>query len=405
MYEREAEEMLLKINDSFKVLLVVGPRQVGKSTLLKKIMPENMNYVTLDDVTLRELAINDPKLFLETYPAPLFIDEAQYAPELFSYIKMIVDDVWENKALYWLSGSRQFELLKSASESLAGRVGIIRMNSFTYQETIGNINSKMLFDPDNIVKSEHIDVNTLFNAIYKGGMPRLFNEEVDRNIFFDSYIETYISKDIMPILSIRDTISFKQFLTSLASRVGSQLNMNALADDAGISFNTAKSWLGIVEKSGLIYLLPSYKNSAIKRLTKMSKIIWMDTGLCAFLCGFESMKALRDDSMSGCFLESYIISDIIKSYNAKCIKPDISYYRDRNGKEIDLILKKNRILYPFEIKKTANPNKEMLSNFYKIEELKQKLGNGGLICLYDKIIPLDEKNKVIPVSSVININK
>lgn len=315
---------------------------------------------------------------------------------------MNVDEVWEHKSMYWLSGSRQFELLKTASESLTGRVGLLKMNSFTYSETIQNIESKELFNPENILGVEHIDVNTLFNAIYKGGMPRLFNSEIDRNVFFDSYIETYISKDIMPILSVKDTLSFKQFLTSLAARVGGQLNMNKLADDAGISFNTAKSWLGIVEKSGLIYLLPPYKNSALKRITKMPKIIWMDTGLCSYLCGYESMEALRDDDISGSFLESYIISDIIKSYNARCSKLDISYYRDKDGKEIDFILKKNGILYPFEIKKTANPNKDMIKNFDKI---KGKIGEGGLICLYDKILPFDEKNKIIPVSSVINSHK
>ena len=405
MYDREAENMVMKINDTFKVLLLVGPRQVGKSTLLKKILPEGMNYVTLDDIALRDLAINDPKLFLETYPAPLFIDEAQYAPELFSYIKINVDEVWEHKSMYWLSGSRQFELLKSASESLAGRVGLVKMNSFTYSETIKNTGVKELFDPEDIISAEHIDVNTLFEAIFKGGMPRLFNSEIDRNAFFESYIETYISKDIMPILSVRDTLSFKQFLTSLATRVGAQLNMNTLADDAGISFNTAKSWLGIVEKSGLIYLLPPYKNSALKRITKMPKIIWMDTGLCSYLCGFDSMEAIRDDDISGSFLESYIISDIIKSYNARCVKLDISYYRDKDGKEIDLIFKKNGVLYPFEIKKTASPNKEMLKNFNKVDKIKGKIGKGGLICLYDKILPLDENNKVIPVSSVINPHK
>lgn len=401
MYEREALKVIENINKTFKVLLVTGPRQVGKTTLLLSIKPDNMEYVTLDDVVLREQARKDPKLFLEEHPAPLLIDEAQYAPNLFSYIKIVVDK-GDKKGMYWLTGSQQFHLMKNVSESLAGRVGIVNLNSFMYCEIARN-KSKVLFDPLNLKKAEKINVNELFKIIYKGGMPALYKDDnIDSNIYFQGYLDTYISRDVRELTEIGNVDSFKKFIVSVASRTCEQLNYSTLADDAGISVPTAKSWLSILISSGLVYLLEPYMSSELKRITHMPKIIFMDTGLAAFLAGWESARDLQLSPSAGHYLETYVISEIVKDYNARGIRPNLSYYRDKDKKEIDLIIYKNNTLYPFEIKKTASPNKSMIKNFELLNKSNKNIGTGGIICLYDDLMHLDENNYIIPISSVIN---
>ena len=404
MYKREALEVIKNINETFKVLLVTGPRQVGKTTLLLSIKPDNMEYVTLDDEILRNQAINDPKLFLEEHPAPLLIDEAQYAPNLFSYIKINVDKEQKN-GMYWLTGSQQFHLMKNVSESLAGRVGIVNLNSFTYSE-INRNESKVLFEPTDLQKSDKIDVNRLFEIIYKGGMPELYkNEKINREIYFQGYIDTYITRDVRQLTEIGNSASFKKFIVSVASRTGEQLNYSSLAQDAGITVPTAKAWLSILTASGLVYLLEPYMSSELKRITHIPKIVFMDTGLACFLAGWESARELQLSSNAGHYLETYVISEIVKSYNARGIRPNLSYYRDKEKNEIDLIIYKNNKLYPFEIKKTASPNISMIKHFKQLEKSKKEIGTGGIICLYDELMHLDEKNYIIPISSVINAKK
>lgn len=401
MFEREALNVIKSINETFKVLLVTGPRQVGKTTLLLSIKPKEMEYVTLDDEVLRKQAQDDPKLFLEEHPAPLLIDEAQYAPNLFSYIKIIVDKEQKN-GMYWLTGSQQFHLMKNVSESLAGRVGIVNLNSFTYSEIV-RAKNKVLFDPTNLKKTEKIDVNKLFEYIFKGGMPELYkNKNINSDVYFQGYIDTYISRDVRELTEIGNLDSFKKFIVSVASRTGEQLNLTSLANDAGITVPTAKAWLAILTSSGLVYLLEPYMTSELKRLTHTPKIIFMDTGLACFLAGWESAKELQLSSNAGHFLETYIISEIIKSYNAKGIRPNLSYYRDKEKNEIDLIVYKNNKLYPFEIKKTSMPNISMIKQFKMLEKTKKEIGTGGIICCYDNLMRLDNYNYIVPISSVIN---
>lgn len=402
MYNREATEVIKKISDTFRVLLVTGPRQTGKTTLLKSLKPENMGYVTLDDKVLRKQAQDDPKLFLEEHPAPLFIDEAQYAPDLFSYIKINVDNS-KAKGQYWITGSQQFNLMKNASESLAGRVGIVNLNSFTYSEIVKNEN-KDLFNPDKLKKAEKIEVNDLFEIIFKGGMPEFYdNPKIDRNLYFQNYINTYIEKDVRELIEIGKLEEFKKFMVSIASRIGEQLNYSDISKDCGVSVPTIISWMSVLVSSGLVYLLEPYMSSQLKRMTHIPKIYFMDTGLAAYLAGWESARDLQLSSTSGHYLENFVICEIIKSYNARGIKPNLSYYRDKEKHEIDLVFYKNNKLYPFEIKKTASPNSSMISSFKYLENSKKEIATGGIICLYDNLLKMDEKNYIIPISSVINV--
>lgn len=401
MYKRKAEETIKNISETFRVLLVTGPRQVGKTTLLKGFLPENMSYVTLDDKVLREQAQNDPKLFLEEHPWPLLIDEAQYAPELFPYIKIKVDNE-KMRGMYWLTGSQQFKLMKNVTESLAGRVGIVKLNSFTYSEICGKSESGP-FNPDDIKQASHINVNELFETIFKGGMPELYDiEGMSKDSFFESYVETYLSRDIKELLDIKDVGLFKRFMVAVASRNGEQLNYSAISSELGINDKTVRAWLDVLVSSGIVYLLEPYMSSKLKRITHMPKIVFMDTGLCSYLAGWESARDLQLSSVSGHYLETYIVSEIVKSYNAKGKTPNISYYRDKDKNEIDLVFYKNNKLYPFEIKKTAMPNASMIKNFKMLENSGKEIGSGGVICLYEELIHLDEKNYIVPVSSVIN---
>lgn len=401
MLKREAEKTVKNISETFRVLLITGPRQVGKTTLLKENMPMNMNYVTLDDISLRMQAKNEPKLFLEEHPWPLLIDEVQYAPELFPYIKIKVDEE-KKRGMYWLTGSQQFMLMKNVTESLAGRVGIVKLNSLTYSEIIKNENKK-LFTPPNYIKNQNINVNDLYELIFNGGMPELYDiENMKRNNFFESYINTYLSRDIKEQLDVKDTEVFKKFMVDIASRTGEQLNYSAISSEIGISDKTVKMWLNILVTSGIVYLLEPFMSSKIKRLTHMPKIIFMDTGLCSYLAGWQSARELQMSASAGHYLETFVISEIIKSYNSCGIDPNITYFRNKEKQEIDLIFFKNNTLYPFEIKKTASPNISMIKNFKVLESSGKNIGEGGIICLYDDLIHLDKNNYIIPVSSVID---
>lgn len=405
MFEREAKKTIIEVSKAFKVLLVTGPRQVGKTTLLKSLKPKEMNYVTLDDKNMREMAKREPKLFLEENPWPLFIDEAQYAPELFPYIKMKVDE--ENKpSMYWLTGSQQFKLMKGAKESLAGRIGIVNLNSFTYSEINKSVEDKQLFNPSKFIPTEEISVNEIFDVIFNGGMPELYNNEfMKKNMFFENYVETYLSRDVKELINVSNIETFKRFMITVASRNSEQLNYTNIANDVGISDKTAASWLNVLVSSGIIYLLTPYKSTKEKRVNHMPKIIWMDSGLCSYLAGYNDPRELQSSSSSGHYLESFIISEIVKSYRSAGITPNISYFRNKKKNEIDLVFYENDKLYPFKIKKTAEPTIIMLNNFESLNDCKKEVMPGGIICFYNKLMHIDKKNYILPISSVINIIK
>lgn len=401
MYKREIEEKIKNFNESFRVLVLTGPRQVGKSTVLEKLLPKKMEKVSLDDELQREIAQNDPKQFIEMHNKPLYIDEIQYAPGLFSYIKMEVDKD-NSRGQYWLSGSQAFELMKGVTESLAGRAGILQMNSFTYNEIVQNENAE-LFDIENLKERKHINVNKVFELIFNGGMPEVYAiKKLNVYDFFESYINTYIERDVKGIKDINNLDAFEKFMRSLAIRNGTSINYSSIASEVGVTDKTIKSWVSVLVSSRLIYLLEPYSSSQIKRMTKMPKIIFMDSGLACHLADFEDARALQLSNEAGRFFEAYVISEIIKGYQNKGKRIDISYIRNDENDEIDLIIKKNNILHPIEIKKTSTPKREMLKNFKYLENQSTKVGKGGLICNYDKLVKLDENNSIIPISSVIN---
>ena len=397
--KRNAEEVIKKEEKLFKAILVTGARQVGKTTMLKNLKP-NINYVTLDDMLLNQSALEEPDLFLKSNKPPIIIDEVQYAPNLLRYIKMAVDKS-EKKAMFYLTGSQQFHLMNDISESLAGRVGIVNLLGLSLRE-INGIHFNGPFIPTNsyIEKRKNYKLNfsydDVWEIIYKGSMPALYQKESDVELFYSMYVNTYIERDVRNLTQVGDTISFLKFMTSLASRIGQLLNLNSVATEVGISFPTAQRWLSILVSSNIVYLLEPYYNNIMKRAVKTPKLYFLDTGLAAYLTRWKNKDVLEAGNMAGNFFENFVIVEIIKSYyNSGVLQLPIYFYRDKDKREIDLIIEQNGKLHPIEIKKSAKPTKDMIANFKVLDKLGQ-LGSGAVICMYDNILDLDENNKAIP---------
>ena len=397
---RTIEDIIKNFSNQFKVLLITGARQVGKSTVLKHCDPER-NYVSLDDLTEREMAVNEPRLFLENHKPPLIIDEIQHAPNLLSYIKLDVDKT-DKKGQYWLTGSQQFHMMKNISESLAGRVGIVDLMGLSLSE-MSNYSKNIPFIPnENYIEykrknHKNYSLQEIFEIIYNGSFPALNNGDYqDRNAFYNSYIRTYLERDIRDLTSVSNEMNFLKFVRSVAARTGQVLKYSELASEVGISQPTAKNWLSILVSSGIVYLLEPYYANITKRMTKMPKIYFLDTGLCAYLTAWNSPEVIEKGAMSGAFFETFVVCEIIKSYLHNGKNAPIFWYRDFDNKEIDLLIEQNGRLYPIEIKLTASPNKSMVKNFSVIKNA----GEGGLICMHNKDIPLAKDINAIPMDYI-----
>ena len=401
--KRSAEEVIKKQERMFKAILVTGARQVGKTTMLKTLKSE-INYITLDDMLLSQAAHEDPGLFLKPYKTPIIIDEIQYVPDLFRYIKIEIDNS-DKKAMFYLTGSQQFHLMKNVSESLAGRIGIVNLLGLSLREIKEvNFNEEFLPTDEYMQKRQQCETNIsydeIWEIIHKGQMPALYQDDIDIDMFYSTYVNTYIERDVRNLTQVGDVFSFLKFMTALASRIGQLLNLNSVASEVGISLPTAQRWLSILISSNIVYLLEPYYNNIMKRAVKTPKIYFLDTGLAAYLTKWKNKDVLEAGSMAGNFFENFVIVEIIKTfYNCGQLRPPIYFYRDKEKREIDLIIEQNGILYPIEIKKSAKPTKEMIENFKILEKI-GKVGEGGIICMYDKIMNLDEKNKIIPYSYI-----
>lgn len=399
---RTAEKTVMNISNTFPVLLLTGPRQVGKTTMLKKLAGDDRNYVSLDDPMVRELATTDPALFLQRYTPPLLIDEIQYAPQLLSYIKIIVDREGE-KGRFWLTGSQMFHLMKGVSESLAGRVGIVNLLGLSHAESLGNrVHSEFVPDIEGLKirnkEAATIDLKMVYGKIYKGGMPAVYVEnDINMDIFFSSYVQTYLQRDIKDLTQVGDELAFFRFLCTVAARTAQEVNYASLANDTGISEPTAKQWLSILVSSGIVYLLEPYFNNTLKRLIKRPKMYFMDTGLCAYLTKWTSAETLEAGAMSGAFFETWVVTEIIKSYYFQGKRPPLCYYRDKEQREIDLLIIKDQKVYPLEIKKSANPGRDAIKHFSVLRKTQLEIAGGGVICMYDDLIPIDTNYWFIPV--------
>jgi uncharacterized protein len=401
--KRDMESLVIELSNQFPAILITGPRQVGKTTMLKNLMEgTNRTYVSLDDLTIRALAKNDPSMFFQIYKAPIFIDEVQYAPELFTYIKIMIDNNG-NAGDFWLTGSQVFKLMSGVSESLAGRVAILSLSSLSQNEVYNtsenvpfNINFESLLKRK--VTSKKATTPEIFERIYRGGMPAVVSGKYkDSNVFYSSYLSTYIERDVRELSGTIDSLKFLKFITAAAARTGCILNTAEIGRDSDINQVIAKDWLGILETLGIIFYLYPYSNNTLKRTIKAPKLYFYDTGLVSYLTKWSSPMTLESGAMNGAILENYVVSEIIKSYQNAGKEAFIYYYRDKDTKEIDVILEGDGKLSPIEIKKTASPNKQLTRVFGVLDKATLPRGTGAVLCMYEELLPLDKENLIVPI--------
>lgn len=403
---RDLERKFMKMNQVFKVLLVTGARQVGKTTMLKHLaIGENRTFVTMDDAQNRELAQRDPKLFFQMYRPPLLIDEVQKAPELFEVMKEICDASDEN-GLFWLTGSQSQKLIRQAGDSLAGRICILHMYGLSQSERL-NIHDlpEISFAMDALSeRQKHFPVNNIcevYDAIWKGSMPgTILMDQEQRNAYYDSYINTYLMRDAVDDNGIKDTAGFLRVLRACAAFAGNLVNYSDIAAAGGVSIPTAKAWIKILENMGILYLLEPYSNNELKRLIKTPKLYFCDTGLCAWLSMWTSRDVLMNGAASGHFLENFVVMEFIKLYSSSAGKARLTFYRDTNQKEIDLIVDTNGYLHPIEIKRSAAPERKLVKTFSVLKNASQPAGNGGIVCMMEKVFPIDDTNCFIPCNII-----
>lgn len=400
--KRSLEKVVLQVSKEYPVVLVSGSKQVGKTTMLKKLMEgTNRNYVSLDDLQERALAKNDPEMFLQLHKPPILIDEVQYAPELFSMIKLIVDKE-HRKGDFWLTGSQIFDLMKGVQESLAGRVAVLSLSSLSQTEIYGGEDRPFQIEIEHLMKRKEgrtrADLQEIFRRIFQGSMPAIVSNEVSNNsIFYGSYLSTYIERDVRNLFDAIDSLKFLRFLTAVAARCSQMLNVNEIARDADINLKQAKDWMEILETLGIIFYLHPFSNNMLKRLVKTPKYYFYDTGLVAYLTKWSSPETLENGAMNGAILENYVVSEIRKSYLNSGKAPFMYYYRDKDAREIDIILEQNGELNPIEIKKSANPAPEILRNFSVLEKTGLKRGKAAVICMKMELSAFDQENYIVPV--------
>lgn len=401
--KRHAEGTVEKLSKMFGAILVAGPRQVGKTTMLKKLT-QDINYVTLDDVLLRASASEQSGTFFKDNPPLVFVDEIQKAPELFSQIKMIIDRE-HKKGQFFLCGSQQFQMMKGVSESLSGRIGLLTLLGFSMRERY-DIDCDMPFVPTDEYFAERkkyikdIPYDDVWQMIHRGSMPELCeNPDFDWQMFYAAYVRTYIERDVRDLTDIGDIVKFTKFMTAVAASTGQLVNLASLARDVGISQPTADRWLSVLLASNIVYLLKPYSNNITKRAIKTPKLYFLDTGLAAYLTRWNTSDVLKNGAMAGAFFESFVISEIIKSYyNKGIVEPPLYFYRDKEMNEIDLLIEDGGILYPLEMKKHADPRKSDVDAFALVDKIPgMKRGPGGVICLYDNLITLKSNDRVIPI--------
>lgn len=404
---RIMEKDILEASKNYPVIMVCGQRQVGKSTMLNHIKESNRKFVSFDDQNARRLALNDPDLFFDTYKYPIIIDEFQKVPSILEKIKEIVDRLAredkDNNGLFWLTSSQKFKMMENVSESLAGRVSLYELSSLSFKEIYG-VDDSGPFSPNlEVLKAKKpipLYVNEVFNNIFKGGMPRIRRNGINREKYYSDYIATYIERDIREIQAIGKLNEFYDFLVFMASRTAQELHYDEIAKKIGISAPTAKEWTSILERSGLIFILRPYYKDITSRLVKTPKVYFMDTGLVSYLCRWLTPETLANGNMDGAIFETYVVSEIVKSYynHGKPIN-NLYYYRDFDKKEIDLLVVEDNSIYPIEIKKSKSPN-HTDKNFSVLKKFNMNIKPGLVICLTDELIPINKDCWLCPISLI-----
>ncbi len=400
--KRDLEKKIISLSKEYACLLIVGPRQVGKTTVLRHLMSDERSYVTLDDLEDRGMAQKDPALFLQIHDLPILIDEVQYAPELFSYIKMAIDN-GAAPGSFWLTGSQSFKMMELAQESLAGRVAILHMTGLSQHEIYGsgeNVPFKIDLPALKARKKSGAPTNVggIYERIWKGSLPGYISGKFsDRSIFYSSYLQTYIDRDVSEQVSLTDKFLFQDFIRAAACRAGQMLNIHDVARDIGVSDDTAKRWLKVLEKSDIIFYLRPFSNNLLKRTVKTPKLYFFDTGLVAYLTRYTSPEILQNGAINGAILENYVVSEIMKTYLNAAQDCLMWYYRDKSCCEIDMVIESDGKLHPLEIKRSVNPGNELIGTFSVLDKGSVPRGAGALLCMRPELSAVNADHFIIPI--------
>ncbi len=401
--KRHLENEVLKSSKYYPVIMVCGQRQVGKSTMLNHIKEKSRRYVSLDDMNARRLAETDPELFFETYGLPILIDEFQRVPSILMEIKKIVDEKAlngeANEGLFWLTGSQKFKMMKDVSESLAGRIAVYDLAGLSTAEIEKRPSSLFKADIPSIKKrienAKDKNVHEVFELIFKGSMPKINTTDIDRDRYYSDYVNTYLERDIKELAQVGKLNEFYDFLVFMAARTAQELKYSEISSTIGISAPTAKAWVTILERSGIIYILHPYSTNITKRLVKTPKVYFMDTGLAAYLCRWPNAATLEAGAMDGALFETYVVTEIIKSYYNAGKHLDLYYYRDIDGKEVDLLIVEGNDIYPIEIKKSKNPANSD-KNFEVLKNLNMNIKPGIIVCMTNELLPYNREAWLCP---------
>jgi len=402
---RALEPHLRRLSEQFPVIIVTGARQVGKTTLLRHLAGKTRTYVTLDDPPVLELARSDPALFLQRFRPPLLIDEVQYAPQLLPYIKMAADEGHEPGA-FWLTGSQSFHLMKGVSESLAGRAAVVQLLGLSTRERSGSpVAGPFVPTPDEVLRrataTSALSLQDVYRTIWRGSLPAIaLDEGVDRDAFYGSYVATYLQRDVRDLAHVGDQVAFLRFVRAAAARTGTLVNVAEMARDADVAPNTAKSWLSILVASGLVFLLEPFHTNVTKRLVKAPKLYFFETGLAAYLTEWSSPAVLEAGAMAGAILETWVVAEVVKSYWNAGLRAPVYFLRDKDQAEIDLLIVRDGVVHPVEIKKTASPRKDDVRHFAALGRLGVTAGPGTLLCLGARALPLTASTWAVPAWAV-----
>lgn len=399
---RDLESKIISLSEEYSAILITGPRQVGKTTVLRRLTQENRTYVTLDDLEERAMAQNDPALFLQMHDRPILIDEVQYAPQLFSYIKIEIDNGAEPGS-FWLTGSQSFRMMELAQESLAGRVALLHMPSLSQHEIYGSgvaapftINLNAL--KERIKSHKPADMQEIYRRIWNGSMPGLVSGRFsDRDVFYSSYLQTYIDRDVSELINLTDKLIFRDFIRASACRIGQLLNIHDIAQDVGVSDDTAKRWLQVLEKSDIVFYLRPYSNNLLKRTVKTPKLYFFDTGLVAYLTKYSSPDILANGALNGAILENYVVAELLKTYHNNAKECLLWYYRDKEMHEIDMIIESDGMLHPLEVKRSVNPGSGLTGAFDILSKGSVPKGKGAVLCMRPTLSAVDAENYIVPI--------
>ena len=399
---RGLEPVLQRAAREFPAVVLTGARQTGKTTLLKHLFGDRYRYVSLETPDVLAAVRADPRGFLQLYAPPLILDEVQNAPELLPYIKEDIDSHRERKGQYILSGSQNLLMMQRVSETLAGRCAILQLMPFSFAERKGEPQTGFIWEREPSAEPAAFSIAQWWQWFLRGSYPEIaLDEQRDLTLWYASYVQTYLERDVRALRQVGDLLSYQTFLRVLAARSGQLLNLSDISRDLGISVNTAKAWLSVLEATHQVIVLRPYHENVGKRLVKTPKVYFVDTGLLCYLVGLRSVEHAIASPMAGAIVETAVISEVVKRLWHRGEEPRVTFWRTASGQEVDLLLEQNGRLVPIEVRATATPRPGMASGLQDfLRDYPHRADRGWLVHLGTHVLPLTPGVTAVPLEMV-----